>query len=97
MQEMRTEYYVWYRMTGDADAAFAAATGVLNDVATRTGITGRLLHRRDDTAIWMEVYGAVTDATAFERALAAAGDDHDIAHFAADGIRHVEAFVAPDR
>ena len=94
---MRTEYYVWYRMTGDARAAFTAATRVLADVAARTGIAGRLLHRRDDTGVWMEVYDAVTDATAFEHALAAAVTAHGIAHFALDGIRHVEAFVAPAR
>jgi len=93
---MRTEYYVWYRRTGDARAAVAAVTGVLADVAARTGIAGRLLHRRDDTDVWMEVYDAVADAAVFEHALAAAAEVHGIAQFAADGVRHVEAFVAPD-
>jgi hypothetical protein len=94
---MRTEYYVWYRVTGDAHAAVAAVTRVLADVAAGTGIVGRLLHRRNEPAVWMEVYDGVTDATAFEHALIAAGDRYGIVQFAADGMRHVEAFVAQDR
>jgi hypothetical protein len=93
---MAAQYYVWYRMTGDPREAAAVVAALQANVAQRTGVTGRLLRRRDDASLWMEIYEAVDDTVAFARALEAAGRAVDIERFAIDGVRHVEAFVAQD-
>ena len=82
-------FYVWYQVTGDRQVAAAASGALLRAVFERTGVTGRLLARCDDTATWMEVYENVGDADAFARALA------DLAQqCGAAGDRHVECFAA---
>jgi hypothetical protein len=91
---MPGHYYVWYRMTGDPRAAAAAVAALVAEVTQRTGINGRLLRRRDDARVWMEVYENVTDPAAFDQAFAAATRAHEPGRFAAGGVRHVEAFVA---
>ena len=62
-------YYIYYRV---ADAA--AAAPMVRDLQTAlrkdTGIAGRLLVKRGEPALWMEIYEDVDDASAFERALA---------------------------
>lgn len=90
-----THYYVWYRMTGEADAARAAVEGIFAAMAGSCGVHGRLLVRRDDPSTWMEIYEAVADAPAFERALAAEIERHAATSFAEGRARHTEAFVTP--
>lgn len=86
-------YFVWYRLAGDACEARSAVTAMMLDVAIACGVVGRLLKRADDPATWMEVYEAVDDPDAFERALAGALARHGADGYA-DGGRHVERFVA---
>ncbi|MEP7329255.1 MAG: DUF4936 family protein [Betaproteobacteria bacterium] len=87
-------YYIWYRVEGDAVAVRLAIDAMQHDVATRTGIRGRVLVRRDDPHTWMEIYEDVAAAASFEHELAAAVERHRIADFAHDRARHTEAFVA---
>jgi Domain of unknown function (DUF4936) len=89
-------FYIWYRAGGDVAALRAAVDEMMADLAARTGIVGRLLVRKDGTETWMEVYERVTEASHFERELAAAVTRHDLARVMPDGQRHVEAFVAAD-
>lgn len=93
-------YFVYYRVTPAAPAALKERiAGVFEAVAQKTGILGRLLVRRDDPLLWMEVYEAVGDGAAFEAALHAAVTAFDIASFMPpDEARHVECFTAlPDQ
>jgi hypothetical protein len=85
--------YVWYKVTGDRQAAAAAIGALLSAVSERTGVTGRLLARCDDTATWMEVYENVGDAEGFARALAELAQQCG-AIGATAGERHVECFAA---
>jgi hypothetical protein len=41
-------------------------------VLRQTGVRGRLMHRRDDPAPWMEIYEGISDEQAFDASLAAA-------------------------
>lgn len=90
---MPTHYYIWFRVTGDLEEARAAVSVFAADLRGRTGIAGRLLTGRDDPRTWMEIYENVTDAAAFQRELAAAVARHEVARFAENGRRNVEAFV----
>ena len=92
---MPVDFYVWYRVTGEPRAAAAAVTAFMADLTRRTGTVGKLLRRRDDPLLWMEIYEAVDRAEDFEIVFASAALAHDIARFAAGGLRNVEAFVAP--
>ena len=93
---MHVHYFVWYEIAGDAAAARAAIDAMMADVARATGITGRLLVRRDRKATWMEIYEDVADPAGFEREIADALVRHDVARLLAGGARHVEVFVAAD-
>jgi DNA-binding transcriptional regulator YdaS (Cro superfamily) len=67
---------------------------MLPALARETGVQGRLLRRSEDATTWMEVYEGVTDCAAFERALAAAVERHDLRQLLAPGTqRHVECFI----
>ena len=92
---MVTHYYIWYRVAGDVVEARAAVAAVVRDVSLQTGVTGRMLVRRDDPRTWMEIYENVVDAPKFEQALIAGALRHEAARFAENGARHVEPFVTP--
>ncbi len=87
-------YYIWYRVHGNRAHAQHVIAALLDDVAARTAIRGRVLVRRDDPATWMEIYEGVTAPEDFERELFEAATRHDAAAVADEGARHVEAFVA---
>ena len=91
---MHVHYFVWYEIAGDAAATRAAIDAMMADIARATGITGRLLVRRDRKATWMEIYEDVADPAYFEREIAEAPVRHGVARFLLGGTRHVEAFVA---
>jgi hypothetical protein len=91
---MHVHYFVWYEIAGTAAPARAAIDAMMVDIAHATGVTGRLLVRRDRPATWMEIYEGVADPAGFEREAADALVRHDVARYLADGTRHVEAFVA---
>jgi hypothetical protein len=58
------------------------------------GVQGRLLHRLEDEATWMEVYEGVRDPTTFERELERAVERFGLRHLLASGAeRHHERFV----
>ncbi len=53
-------YYVYYRIDASRTDAATTAVGRFQDnVFSQSGIRGRRLHRRDDPALWMEVYEGV--------------------------------------
>ena len=89
-------YYIYYRVAAEqAPAARRAIGGVLSSVEQRTGVMGRLLRRRDEPLMWMEVYDDVGDPRTFEETLASVLADHDFSSFLAPGSdRRIERFVA---
>lgn len=89
-------YYVYFRVREDIDDAEAAASirAMQAALARRTGVSGRLLHRRGDDRTWMEVYEAVTSPATFEHALSEAVAEHQLADMVETGsARHLELFV----
>jgi hypothetical protein len=89
-------YYIYYRVAAEqAPAARRAIGGVLSAVEQRTGVMGRLLRRRDESLMWMEVYDDVGDPRTFEETLASVLADHDFSSFLAPGSdRRIERFIA---
>jgi hypothetical protein len=85
-------FYVWYRIDGDEDACARAILGMMARLGCRTGVTGRLLKKRDEARVWMEVYDDVADPDHFQARLGQAVDEFDIGMFI-DGPRHTECFV----
>jgi hypothetical protein len=86
-------YYIYYRVQPEHSAAAEAAVKhIQSEIAARCGITGRVLKKRDETNLWMEIYEQVESA-AFEDILAAAENKSGIAALL-DGARHKECFNA---
>ena len=89
---MATHYFVWYRVPGDLAAARGAVNTLMQDIALKTGVTGRLLMRPDTPPTWMEVYESVADAAGFDVAYAEAVAQSGATTHAPDG-RHLERFL----
>jgi hypothetical protein len=85
-------YYIYYRVVQSARAQ-ALVRDIQAAVQSRTGISGRVLRKRNDPATWMEIYEDVDDSVAFEQSLDAAVR---ACNFAAvletDGARKLECF-----
>ena len=91
---MPCSYYIYYRV----DLA-KAATGerriseLIEAVRKATGVRGRLMKKRHEPNLWMEIYENVTDETKFEWELAEAVGQHKIAEILLPGTpRHIECF-----
>ena len=68
---MATAYYIYYRLRpGSVQAAQERVTALRARLHARCGVLGRLLTKRDEPDLWMEVYERVEDPAAFEAALA---------------------------
>ncbi len=65
---------------------------LLTRVRDATGVAGRLLKKRGDPHLWMEVYENVADESTFESELAAAAGTLQVTGFLQSGGRHVECF-----
>lgn len=92
---MAWSYYIYYRVDADKSAAGAAATEkLLAAVRSATGIQGRVLKKRKEPQLWMEIYEQVTDEAQFEWALAEAVAASGIATALQPGsARHTECFI----
>ena len=86
-------YYIYYRVAAkDTTEAELLIRSMQARLACRSGISGRLLKKRDEPGLWMEVYEDIAEPQGFERLLNQAVDEFDIALFA-DGPRHLECFT----
>lgn len=82
-----TSYYIYYRVQADRVASLQdEVRNLFRVVEAATGVRGRWMRRRDEAAIYMEVYEDVRDEIAFEALLA-----RESATLGLD--RHVERFV----
>jgi hypothetical protein len=91
----RVAYYIYYRVSAGHDArAFQAVRQAQTEVAAATGTRARLLEKRDEPDLWMEVYEGIADADAFERELTAAVGRHGLTGLLQAGAsRKTEIFV----
>lgn len=92
---MAWSYYIYYRVDADKTAACAAATQqLLTTVHEKTGVQGRVLKKRNEPLLWMEIYEQVTDEAQFEWELAEAVAASGIAALLQAGsARHIECFA----
>ena len=91
---MKLSYYVYYKVPGEnAERARAAVAEIQRELRSSTGISGRLLQRRDDVATWMEIYEDVADPVQFEAAISVLVKRHGLAQFLLPGTtRRQEVF-----
>jgi len=91
---MSWSYYIYYRVDpARVAAAKARVQHLLDTVAQASGTTGRLLKKRAEPALWMEVYEHVSDEAKFEWELAQAVSELNATEFLQAGTdRHVECF-----
>jgi len=91
---MPCSYYIYYRV----DPAKTAVSeprirALLKDVRKATGISGRLMKKRGEPNLWMEVYENVAEEAKFEWELATAVDHLKVQELLAPGTpRHIEIF-----
>ena len=65
------QYYVYYKFDpARIEEVRAVVEAVFGEVLKATGVQGDWQQRRDDASTFMETYPGVTDAAAFDRALA---------------------------
>jgi hypothetical protein len=91
---MPTSFYVYYRIADGAHAlAGERVVALLQRVREQTGVHGRILHGAGEPDLWMEVYEQVTDASRFEKIVAASATQLGFADVLLQGSsRHVESF-----
>lgn len=86
-------YFVWYRVQRDDHDTETTIRSMMTRLACRTGVSGRLMKKRDEPRLWMETYSDVTDSVTFEHLLQQAVDEYDVDMFI-DGKRCTECFLA---
>jgi quinol monooxygenase YgiN len=93
---MSPNYYVYYRVALDqAERARDVVAALQDDVLAQTGVRGRLMHRRDDAATWMEIYEGISDEQAFDASLAAAVERCGFSSVLAAGSQRVTEIFGP--
>ncbi len=92
---MAWSYYIYYRVDAAQEtAAVMAAQKILDAVRRSTGVAGRLLKKRSEPLLWMEIYEGVSDEARFEWGLAEAVAGSGIATTLQTGsARHTECFA----
>lgn len=79
-------YYIYYRVDPARAAELEPRVRAMQaSLDCKIGVAGRLLKKRDEPQVWMEIYEEVEDATAFERALAEAVERERLADFLQPG------------
>lgn len=86
-------FYIYYRVRAEeTERAETAVNALMDEVAARTGIHGRLMLRADDPTTWMEVYEHVAEPEAFREVLEAATQASGLTDLMQDARRHIEHF-----
>lgn len=93
---MAYSYYIYYRVnTGDAQRCEGRVLQLISSVKQSTGVAGRLLKKRSEPLLWMEVYDNVRDDAKFELELEQASTQLKIAECLQEGsTRRAECFEA---
>ena len=89
---MSLSYYIYYRVATPAQAR-KLVRYIQSALKVETGVDGRLLTKRDDPSMWMEIYEGVGDGGTFEQALGVILQSADFSSaLAAGSVRHIECF-----
>ena len=93
---MAYSYYIYYRVNAaNAQGCEARVLQLISTVKESTGIAGRLLKKRSDPLLWMEVYDNVRDDAKFELELEQTTSQLKIADCLQEGsTRRAECFEA---
>jgi len=91
---MAYSFYIYYRVDPVKAGACEPRIRELFEVVRKaTGIEGRLMRKRGESNLWMEIYLNVADDAKFEWELAEAAGRLNIQEFLLPGTpRHVECF-----
>ena len=91
---MPYSFYIYYRVDPAASVpAEARIRELLAAVRKTTGISGKLMRKRGESNLWMEIYLDVADDAKFEWELADAVGRLNVQEFLLPGTpRHVECF-----
>jgi hypothetical protein len=91
---MPSSFYIYYRVSpAKAGACEPRVRELLALMRKITGVQGRLMVKRDEANLWMEVYENVADDSRFEWELADAAGKLKLQEFLQPGTaRHVECF-----
>ncbi len=92
---MSWSYYIYYRVdAAQAEACAGAVQKLLATMQDRAGVRGRVLKKRNEPLLWMEIYEPVSDEAKFEWELAEAVAASGInALLQAGSARHTECFA----
>lgn len=95
---MAYSYYIYYRVAPDKAAACEPEINkLLAAVKQATGIAGRMLKKRGEPLLWMEIYENVSDAAKFEWELVDAVSRLKVQDFLQPGSgRHIECFESEE-
>jgi hypothetical protein len=93
---MAYSYFIYYRVAADrAETCEARVLELFSGLKAATNITGRLLRKRSDPLLWMEVYENVRDDAKFELELEHATVQLKLAECLQEGVtRRSECFEA---
>lgn len=94
---MAFSFYIYYRVIPEKAAACEPLIrSLIAAVREATGIQGRLLTKRGEPNLWMEVYEGITDEAQFEWELAEIAGRLKVQDFLVPGTtRHHECFQEP--
>ena len=89
-------YFIYYRVSADrAKACEARVLDLFSTVKQATNVTGRLLRKRREPLLWMEVYDNVRDNAKFALELEQAATQLKVAECLQEGeTRKSECFEA---
>jgi hypothetical protein len=93
---MAYSYFIYYRVTpAHASACEARVLELFSTIKQSTSIGGRLLKKRSEPLLWMEIYEGVRDDAKFELELEQATSQLKIAECLQEGsTRRAECFEA---
>jgi hypothetical protein len=91
---MAYSYFIYYRVAPErAQASETRVLELFSHVKESTGIAGRLLKKRSEPLLWMEVYENVRDDAKFELELEQAAVQLELASYLQEGsTRRLECF-----
>ena len=93
---MAYSYYIYYRVAPQhAKECEARVLDLFSALKPSTAVTGRLLKKRSEPLLWMEVYDNVKDDAKFELELEQAATQLNLAQYLQEGsTRRAECFEA---
>jgi hypothetical protein len=93
---MAYSYFIYYRVSADrAQACEARVLDLFSTLKQATNVSGRLLRKRREPLLWMEIYENVRDDAKFELELEQATTQLKLNECLPEGeTRHSECFEA---